>query len=120
MEEYQIKYYKNSRTGRTPVLDYMFKLDDKNRAKIKKYLIFLKKSNGYLEEPYSKHIVGKIRELRVGFGHNRHRIFYFGFINKKIIILSAFLKNTEETPLKEIQKALSFYYDTLNNPHYYE
>ncbi len=120
MDEYEVKYYKNSKTGREPVKEYILNLDDKNQAKIKKYIRFLQMSNGYIEEPYSKHIVGKIRELRVSFGHNQHRIFYFGFIHKKIILLSAFLKKTDKTPLREIQKSLSHYCDTLNNPQNYE
>ncbi len=120
MDKYEIKYYKNSKNGREPVKEYLLNLDSKNQAKVRKYIDVLERSNGYLEEPYSKHIVGKIRELRVSFGHNQHRIFYFGFINRKIILLSAFLKKTDKTPLREIQKALSAYYDTLNNPQNYE
>lgn len=60
----------------------------------------LKERGGYLDEPYSKHIKGKIRELRVDFARKHHRIFYFAFVGKKIILLHAFLKKSEK-PLKE-------------------
>ena len=70
---------------------------EKERMKIFKYVDFLRQQKGYVDEPYSKHIKGKIRELRVDFSKNRFRIFYFIFIEKTIILLHAFLKKTEKT-----------------------
>ncbi len=67
-----------------------------------------------MDEPYTKHIKGKIRELRVDFSHNKHRIFYFTFIEKNIIFLHAFLKKTPKTPPQEIQKAEHNYYNVIN------
>ncbi|MEI7488857.1 MAG: type II toxin-antitoxin system RelE/ParE family toxin [Chryseobacterium sp.] len=119
MDEYTIKFYIKT-NGREPAREYIESLDKKEQNKILKYINFLRMSKGYLEEPYSKHIVGKIRELRVGFGHNRYRIFYFGFVDKKIIILSAFLKKTNKTPPREIERALNYYNDVINNPQKYE
>jgi len=117
---YKVKFYKNSQTGKEFVLEYVEKLDHKNKAKILKYIEFLRQSKGYLDEPYSKHITGKIRELRVDFSHNRHRIFYFAFINKTIILLHSFLKKTDKTPKKETTKAVNNYEDAMNNPCLYE
>ena len=65
-------------------------------------------NKGYLDEPYSKHIKGKIRELRVDFSKNKHRIFYFTFIKKNIILLHAFSKKTPKTPISEIKKAVVY------------
>lgn len=81
-QEYKVKFYTDS-GGKSPVLKYLEKLTDKEKAKILKYIEFLRERKGVLDEPYSKHIKGKIRELRVDFGKNRHRIFYFTFIEKK-------------------------------------
>ncbi|MCI0533422.1 type II toxin-antitoxin system RelE/ParE family toxin [bacterium] len=120
MSEYRITFYRKSSTGEKPALEYIHKLDVKTQAKVAKYIEFLKESDGRLDEPYSRHIKGKIRELRVDFAHNRHRIFYFAFINKNIILLSAFLKKTEKTPRTEVERALAYYQDVLNNIHYYE
>lgn len=120
MLEYKVKFYKNSRTGQEPVYDYLMGLDDRNRAKIEKYLKYLKAAKGYLDEPYSRHIKGKIRELRVDFAHSKHRLFYFTLIGRSIILLHAFLKKTPKTPPEEISKALVNYYDTINNPQLYE
>lgn len=70
--------------------------------------------------PYDKHIRDKIRELRVDFGKNRHRIFFFTFVGKTIILLHAFLKHTDKTPEAEITKALTNYYKALRSSKSYE
>jgi phage-related protein len=117
--EYKVRFFKDSK-GKSPVLEYINNLSDKERAKVSKYINFLKVNGGVLDEPYSKHIKGKIRELRVDFGKNRHRIFYFTFVEKNIIFLHAFLKKTAKTPPEEIEKAENNYYDIINNYKTYE
>jgi phage-related protein len=118
--DYEVIFYRDLRTGKSPVTDYVEHLGEKEQAKILKYIEFLRVSHGYLDEPYSKHITRKIRELRVDFAHNRHRVFYFAFIGKKIILLHAFLKKTAKTPNAEIQKAEAHYQDVLANAKNYE
>src|SRR3989344_2547296 len=107
MEEYKVKFFVDSQTGRVPVKEYLDEISDKERAKILKYIEFLREHQGVLDEPYTKHIRDKIRELRVDFGRNRHRIFFFTFIGKNIILLHAFLKHTAKTPEAEIVIALN-------------
>lgn len=80
-------------------------------AKVFKYVDFLRENEGVLDEPYSKHIKDKIRELRVDFSRNKHRIFYVAVIKKKIILLHSFLKKTVKTPKQEIIKALDNFED---------
>jgi len=118
-EKYRIYYYADHK-GKEPVKKYIDKLSRKEQLKVFAYLELLKDKKGYLDEPYSKHIKGKIRELRVDFSKNHHRIFCFTFIGKKIIILSAFLKKTAKTPQKEIEKAINNYRDFLINKNKYE
>ena len=118
--EYRVKFYRDIKTGRSPVLEYIEGLREKEGSKILKYIEFLRIQRGYLEEPYSRHIKGKIRELRVDFGQNRHRIFYFVFIKKTIILLQAFLKKTAKTPILEIKKAEENYQNVLKNPKIYD
>ena len=117
--DYEIKYYIDSR-GKIPVRDYVNGLQVKEQAKVYKYIRFLKENEGFLDEPYSRHIQGKIRELRVDFARNRHRIFYFTFVGKKIVFLHAFLKKSDKTPVKEIDRAYKNYMNVLNNPKLYE
>jgi len=118
--EYKIKFYKNSKNHKSDVYKYIERLSDKVQSKIYKYIEYLRINNGYLDEPYSRHITGKIRELRIDFGKSRNRIFYFVFIDKKIILLHAFLKKTQKTPKKEIQKAVNNHKDVTNNFNLYE
>ena len=119
MSDYTIKYYINNR-GRIPVKEYIDQLSIKEQAKVLKYVGFLKENEGKLDEPYSMHIEGKIRELRVDFHRNRHRIFYFTFVGRKIIILHSFLKKTKKTPQNEIIQARKNHLDVINNPKIYE
>lgn len=118
--EYRVKFYIETSNDDSPVLDYIEKLSDKEKTKVLKYIDFLRNNKGVLDEPYSKHIKGKIRELRVDFSRHRHRIFYFTFINKNIILLHAFLKKTPKTPKSEIKKAEENYFNVINNTNLYE
>lgn len=88
--EYKIKFYLNPKNGKSDVRKYIYDLAVKEKTKILKYVEFLRINNGVLNEPYSRHIRGKIRELRVDFSDKKYRIFYFTFINKNIILLHTF------------------------------
>lgn len=112
--EYKVSFYEDAKTGRQPVLEYISNLSAKEEVKILKYINYLKVNKGVLDEPYSKHIQGKIRELRMDFSNNKHRIFYFTFIDKNIIFLHAFLKKTQKTSSEEIKKAENNYYNVIN------
>ncbi len=119
IEDYRIYYYTDFK-GKEIVREYIEKLPKKEQVKVFAYLELLKDKKGYLDEPYSKHIKGKIRELRVDFSKNHHRIFYFTFVNKKIILLHAFLKKTAKIPKQEIIKAEKNYRDFLVNKKKYD
>jgi len=112
--DYKIEYYKNSQNNQEPVKKFIVSLSRKIRVKIFAYIKFLEKE-GRLEYPYARHIKDKIWELRIDFAKNRHRIFYFVFTGKKIILLHAFLKKTRKTPIQEIEKAINNYKDFINN-----
>lgn len=116
--DYKVKFYIKT-SGKVPVKEYIDGLSDKERAKVLKYIEFLRERDGVLDEPYAKHIRGKIRELRVDFGKNKHRIFYFTFINKNIILLHAFLKKTPKTPVREIKKVEEYLEHVINNEKIY-
>jgi len=112
---YKIKFYRNCSNGKRPVRDYIYNLDRSQRNKIYKYIGYLRDRGGYLDEPYSRHITSGIRELRVDFSNNHHRILYFCFIGKTIVMIHAFLKKTAKTPRREINIALNRYYEIINH-----
>lgn len=67
----------------------------------------LKERGLALGTPYIKHIDEEIWELRP----LRDRILFAYWENNKFIILSYFIKQTQKTPKKEIEKAKRYLYD---------
>ena len=57
----------------------------------------------------TKHIQGNIWELRPG----KNRILYFYFSDNKYVFLHMFVKKTQKTPKKEIEKAIKEMNDFL-------
>jgi phage-related protein len=119
MDEYKVVFFYDPDTGKVPVREYLDNLSLKERAKISKYIEFLRENKGVLDEPYTKHIRDKIRELRIDFGKKRHRVFFFTFVGKNIILLHAFQKHTAQTPEREIIQAQNNYHKVINNPKLY-
>ncbi|MFH1111991.1 MAG: type II toxin-antitoxin system RelE/ParE family toxin [Patescibacteria group bacterium] len=117
--EYRVKFYVDLKRKNSPILQFIEQLPQKHQAKILKYIDFLRKHEGVLDEPYAKHIKGKIRELRVDFGRNRYRIFYFVFIQKTIVMLHGFLKRTTQTPPSEIRIAEERHQNVINHQSFY-
>lgn len=111
---YKIEYYRKL-NREEPVKKYINDLSGKIQAKIFSYLELLKENKGQLKYPYTGHIIEKIWELRIDFAKSYHRIFYFIFINKRIILLHAFFKKTNKTPQREIEKAINNYKDFIKN-----
>ena len=72
-----------------------------NLNKIRDYIKTLSEYGTRAGEPYVKHIDGEIWELRP----LRNRILFFGYDGDKIILLSHFIKKTQKTPQREIDKA---------------
>lgn len=112
---YRIEYYKNSNTGKEPVLEYLDTLSEKVQAKIISYIDLLLENRGKLKYPYARHIKGKIWELRIDFAKNYYRIFYFIFVGKRIVLLHAFSKKTDKTPKRELRKTINNYEDFISN-----
>ena len=62
-----------------------------------------------LGEPYLKHIDDKIWELRPLID----RILFALHINNKFILLTVFMKKTQKTHRKEIEKVKRYYFEYL-------
>ncbi len=104
---HEIYFYKD-KNGNEPVLEYMLELAAKND---KDSRIKLNKINDYIEAlsqygtqigvPYVKHLSGDIWELRP----IRDRILFVAWINGSYVLLHHFMKKTQKTPTREIEKA---------------
>jgi phage-related protein len=100
-------YYKDSK-GNSPIADYIKSLGAKNdkdsRVKLKKlleYVEYLSREGKQAREPYAKHIDGEIWELRP----IRDRVLFAAWDGESFILLHYFMKQTQKTPQREIDKA---------------
>ncbi|MDD6395618.1 MAG: type II toxin-antitoxin system RelE/ParE family toxin [Acutalibacteraceae bacterium] len=104
---HNIIFYKDKK-GRQPVLDYLQELsqhqDKDSRIKLNKIRDYIKVLSEYgtqAGEPYIKHIDGDIWELRP----LRDRILFVCWYNGSFVLLHQFMKKTQKTPAREIEKA---------------
>ena len=108
---YEVEFYYDKH-GRSEIVQYLDLLKEKsknskndriNREKILAYIGALAKYGTRIGKPYVKHIDGEIWELRpLG-----NRIFFFYYKDNKFVLLHHFIKKTQKTPPKEIEKAKS-------------
>lgn len=101
---YSVYFYVDGR-GRAVVRDFIKELNKKSRAKIGRYIELLEQHGPDLVRPYADHVRDKIRELRIHAADGNVRIFYFFFIDKRIVLLYAFKKKTQDLPEREIEQA---------------
>ena len=101
-------YFYRDKNGKEPVLEYLKELLRQNgkdsrikAAKIQDYINILSEHGTKIGEPYIKHIDGEIWELRP----LRDRIFFVAWVNNSFVLLHHFMKKTQKTPSKEIEKA---------------
>lgn len=107
---FSIKFYRNRR-GREPVGEYLTKLQNEadeskdSRIKLQKiyeYIGMLEENGTRAGEPYVKHLVDGIWELRP----LRTRVLFFFWAENTFILLHSFIKKTQKTPQAEIDKAV--------------
>ena len=104
---YEIHFYRG-RDGKSPVADYIRELagraDKDSRIKLHKIQDYINALGQYglqLREPYIKHLEGEIWELRP----LRDRILFVAWNNGSFVLLHQFVKKTQKTPAREIEKA---------------
>ena len=110
---YQIHFYQD-RAGNQPVKDYIKELEcgnsKDNRIKLNKirdYMRILELKGTRAGEPFVKHLEDEIWELRP----LRDRILFAAWNGDGFILLSYFVKKTQKTPKREIEKAKRLYAD---------
>lgn len=104
---HKIRFYK-AKDGSRPVADYITELKNKtdkdSRIKLNKiqdYINALSKYGLQLREPYIKHLDAEIWELRP----LRDRILFVAWHDGSFVLLHQFMKKTQKTPIREIEKA---------------
>lgn len=117
MEEFEIIFY-NKPDGTEPAKEFILSLDDKMRAKVLSLLELLSVNGSKFREPYSKHIVDGIFELRAKVGSSISRVLYFFVVGKKIVVTNGFIKKTQKTPKNEIELAKKYRNEFINRGDY--
>lgn len=110
--EFNIEFYE-TREGKQPAKEFLLSLDVKMRAKMAMILDLLSEYGNELREPYSKNLGEGIFELRAKIGSDISRVLFFFFAGKRIILTNGFIKKTQKTPRKEIEKAKKYIIDYL-------
>lgn len=113
---YKVHFYKDA-NGKQPVVEYLLELargnDKDSRVKLNKIRDYVKALSTYglsLGEPYIKHLDGDIWELRP----LRDRILFVAWQESGgFVLLHQFMKKTQKTPTREIEKAKREYKDIL-------
>ncbi|MDR2630454.1 MAG: type II toxin-antitoxin system RelE/ParE family toxin [Spirochaetaceae bacterium] len=88
--------------------EFLTNLEPKLMAKAFRTINLLKQFGPVLTLPHSRKIIGsdELYELRVQYGNNICRLFYFYYKNELYVILSGFIKKQDKTDPKEIERAL--------------
>ena len=94
--------------GSMPAQGFLDSLEIKMQAKMVRTIAFLQENGSDLREPYSEYLQDGILELRAKVGSNISRVLYFFFDGKKAILTHGFIKKTQKTPRKEIDRALRY------------
>lgn len=112
--DYDVEFYQKD-NGDVPVMDFLLSLQPKMRAKAYSEIELLKKHGPALREPYVKPIKGNnnkgIYELRIKFSSDILRIFYFCFQQNTFVLLNGFVKKTNKTPERELERARKYKVD---------
>jgi len=112
MPKFEVEFYETPNDDQ-PAKEFLLSLDKKMRAKMADTISILQ-DNGYeLREPYSKHLSEGIFELRAKVGSDITRVLYFFYVDRHIILTNGFIKKTQKTPPKEIERAKKYRADYL-------
>ena len=112
---HKIFFYRD-RNGNEPVAEYIAELaersDKDSRIKLNKIRDYIKVLSEYgtqAGEPYVKHLDGEIWELRP----LRDRILFVAWVDGCYVLLHQFMKKTQKTPAREIEKAKREFADLM-------
>lgn len=108
--KWELIFYETE-NGKIPAIEFIRTLPDKLKAKALKDLELLETYGNDLTMPYSKAMGNGIFELRISQSNNIARMFYFFRVGNRIILTNGFIKKTQLTPPKELEKALKYKQD---------
>lgn len=110
---YDVEYYELP-DGSYPAEEFILSQDKKMQAKIFMALEFLEERGPALREPFSKPLGDGIFEIRAKQGSDISRVLYFFVIGRKVILTNGFVKKTQKTPQREIDRAKRYREDYMH------
>lgn len=111
MSKFTTEFYENG--DEVPVKEFLGSLNVKMRAKVVMEIALLQEQGNELRLPYSRHLDDGIFELRIKVGTDISRVLYFFYYEGRIILTHGFIKKTQKTPPREIEKAKQYRADFL-------
>lgn len=95
--------------GRKPAEEFLNNLDNQSLAKIYKLLERLE-TEGRLVFPHARKLEGYkgLWELRIKSQRGAIRIFYIYWEQNTAVLVSGFIKKSQKTPLRELDKAVNY------------
>ena len=114
---FSVEYYALP-SGKKPVEDFIDSLSPAMKSKAFASLELLEEFGNQLRPPYTKALEDGIFELRIQFSSDISRIFYFFYVDSKIIVTNGFIKKTQKTPQNELKKALKYKKDYERKHHH--
>ena len=101
-----MEYYV-SKGGKCPVKDFIDSLSTESKAKYIFIADLLEEFGIEVREPYVKSLTGKkkMHEIRIKDKANIHRVLYFAFTGRKLVLLHGFTKKGQKTPVRELDIA---------------
>lgn len=98
------------------VRDWDLALDEANQARCQFNIDRLAETGPLLDEPFTKQLDGKLRELRFYLDGRPTRITYWIASGRRIILLTVFVK-TQRRERREVQRAKRAYERCLTEEH---
>ncbi len=112
MNEFRVEFYTTA-SGHEPAREFLDTLEPKMRAKMFRTIGMLAKNGNDLREPYSVKLDKHIFELRAKIGSNISRVLYFFIVGQRVILTHGFVKKTQKTPPREIERANKYYQEYM-------
>ncbi len=104
--DWQVVFYLDG-DGNEPVKDFILAQPDGAIAEILHVFKLLREFNVKLGMPYVRKIDKTgLRELRIKHSSDLYRIFYFAYIERRFVLLHAFLKKGPKTPESDKELAI--------------
>lgn len=96
-----------------PIEEWLDSLNDKHAAKVLRSVDLLEEFGPGIGMPHVENITENIRCLRTKHGSNIFRVLFFTYVDQRLILLNGFTKKTPKTPPAEIERAIRYRNDFL-------